>query len=275
MKRILILSCGICLVGWVASASAVTISGIANSTTITVPATINGGGSYETTISSRTSGVNHAVASFAETYSLSVGPYSFDYDLTWTGGGGNLHNFNGPTFSYGIDNSGGGDNNALDDGPNAESITYAVSNINQTGGPATTISFDGFTGLGVFFSAQVSDAGAITDGSSDIWSYDGALGTNPAANGDPAGTKVLGNSSDDSLYDWFGLKSYVHAQVDISATLPQTMVYEVRTPTDGSDNNRVRVNNVGVQFTVVPEPASGMLSLIALLAIGHNRRWLG
>lgn len=272
MNRSLTVLCTLGLSCWATSVPAVTISGIANSTTISLDASVNGGGSYETTISSRTTGVNHLVGTFTETYSLSSGPYTFDYDLTWTGGGGDLHNFGSPTYSYGIDNSGGSDNNALDDGPNAESITLTVSNINQTAGPAAPITFDGFTGLGIFFSTQVSDAGAITDSTSDIWSFDGALGTNPATNADPPGTKVLGNSSDDSAFSWFGLRQHAHAQVDVSGSLPQTMVYEVRTPTDGSDNNRVRVNNVGVQFTIVPEPSS--MSLVGLIfAVLANHRW--
>lgn len=253
------------------TASAATVNVIAGGITKTVPANINGGGSYETTINARTSGVNHLVGSFTETYSLTVSGATFDYDLTWTGGGGNLHNFNSPTFSYGIDNAGGSDNNALDDGPNAESISFTVSNINQTGGAPQIITFDGFTGLGVFFSTQVSDAGAITDGLSDLWSYDGALGTNPATNADPVGVKVLGSSSDDSLYSWIGFKAYAHAQVDISASLPQTMVYEVRQASNTSDTNRVRLNNVGVQFTVIPEPASAAL-LALCFVFGIRRR---
>lgn len=236
------------------------INTIANSTLIDLPE-VNDGGSYLTTITDRDSDPNtgnHLVPSFTRTYTITEGFVSFDYDLTLTGGNGNLHNFNGPTFSYGIDNSGGSDNNALDDaGPsNPESITFAVSNITQTAGPVVPITFDGFSALSVFFSAQVSDAGAITNGTSDIWSFDGNLGTNPV-DGDPntpSGTKVLGNSSDDSLFEWFGLRQHAHAQVDLSTILPSTMVYEVRSPTNTSDNNRVRLNAVGVQFTIDIDP---------------------
>ena len=252
------------------AASAATISTIAGG--ITRNPTANGGGSYDTTINSRTTGVDHLVASFTKTYNLTVGSVSFDYDLTWTGGGGNLHNFGSPTNSYGIDNGGGADNNALDDsGPNAESISFSVGNIQQTAGLPTAISFDGFTSLGVFFSTNVSDAGAITDGSSDIWTFDGALGVNPGSNGDPPGAKILGNSSDDNAFSWFGIRQHTHAQVDVSGTLPQTMVYEVRSPSNVSEPNRVRLNNIGVQFTVVPEPVSGVLLVLALLATSQTR----
>ena len=262
------------------TAAASTISVIAGG--ITRNPTQNGGaaGPYDTTINDRDGSGdaddNHNVPAFTRTFSLtSTEGVTFDYDLTFTAGGGILHNFNSPTNAYGVDNGGGDDNNALDEGPNPESITFSVDNIVQTGGLPATITFDGFTGVGIFFAQGDDDAGAITDGTQDLWSFAGMLGTNPAnANAaTPLGVKVLGNSTDDSLFEWYGARTHTHAQVILTDSLPQTMVYEVRaSPTDGQ--NRNRLNNVGVQFTVdvVPEPSALVLVAAAAAGLVTRRR---
>ena len=241
------------------TASATTISSIAGG--ISKNPTANGGGSYVTTINDRNgaAGTNHSVPSFTRTFSVNVGPWVVDYDLTFTGLGGDLHNFNGPTYSYG--NVGG--NGAIDQP--GEGVQFSVSNVAVASGPSPALaSFDGFTALGIFFAQSSDDAGAITDGTTDLWTYDGALGTSPGSNADPAGVKTPGQSSDDSIYDWFGIKAHTHAQVDLSGFLPQTLNYEFRTASvDGS--NRNRVNAVGVQFTVIPEPSAMALVLMGSL----------
>lgn len=138
-------------------------------------------------------------------------------------------------------NTGGG-NGAVDfdnSGSNGgETLSFAVSNVTQIGGPiADDVAFDGFTSLALYFSNNPGDAGAVTDGSSDIWKFNGPLGT-------------AGNSSDDSLYTFAATNTA--STVDVSGVTPSSVAYESR---QGSgDDNRIRVDDVTGQFTITLPP---------------------
>jgi hypothetical protein len=218
----------------------------------------NGGGSYNTTWNERNN--SHQVQQIVETFHWVDGPVEFDYQLIvnyeTTDTTAQIVSFGSPSWSKGInsDNS----NGAIDGGTNYnETLIFTVTNIsNIVNADPGDITFDGFTGLGLFFSDSDDDGGALMSISggvtNDLWSYAGALGEQPVDTIVPAGSKITGNSTDDTIYTWFGYKSLTHAQVDLSATLPQVMAYQSR---EGATNglNRVRINNVGVQFTVAVE----------------------
>jgi|GEM_PF-7095778 len=263
---------GALAIGAAAPLPAATINQIANAQTNTT--TNNGGGSFTTTWLDRDN--SHQVQQIVETFSWVDGSVSFDYELlvdyTIASGdaNGQIVSFTGPTWSKGVQSDGG--NGALDDGAGiGESLTFTIGSIsNVVGAGPGDISFDGFTSLGIFFADGVSDAGAITNGLTDIWSYDGPLGGQPATIGDPAGAKITGSSTDDGAYSWFGHSANTHAQVNFDPT--STLSYEVRSPSDTSDVNRVRLNNVGLQFTVVPEPSVALLGGLGLLGLHRRRR---
>ena len=128
---------------------------------------------------------------------------TFTADLTATANSDNAGATNlqvtstGGTGAAGVGGTSTGGGNGAIDFDNAgsqggESLGFTVSNIQQTGGPAISgLAFDGFSEITLYFSDNPGDAGAVTDGTSDIWTFSGPLGT-------------AGNSSDDNLYAFCG-----------------------------------------------------------------------
>ncbi|MEN1680244.1 MAG: hypothetical protein AAGJ46_11685 [Planctomycetota bacterium] len=196
----------------------------------------------------------------------------FDVSMTIspTGGTGNLRT-NGGTSDreFGVE----GGNAAIEPG---EAITAAppVITITDFAGndPADVdVSFDGYTEVILYFVGNGGDAARLTDGSTELWSFEGTL--DPAENG---GSPV---TSDDSLFT-FGVAGQHgspggNALIDLSGFLPQTLVLEglahSNPPNTGTndDLSRLRVDDFRAQFTVtvIPEPAAGVLVGLALSAM--------
>lgn len=157
-----------------------------------------------------------------------------------------------------------------------------VSNLNGFAAGNADVSFDGFTDVILYFVGNVGDAGAITDGSSDLFTWEGTLDATENG-GDP-------NSSNDSLIEnptigqnTGGSLNGSNARIDLSATLPTMLVVEFRThsnpPSTGTndDRNRWRVDDFGVQFTVttIPEPSGSVLIgvMLAMLSLVGSLRY--
>ena len=187
-------------------------------------------------------------AEYVKTFTFTDGIATFTADVRIAAGGGDGTLTAASSGHMGVTGSNGTISQA------GEKHTFTVENIVETTDTGATIDFDGFTTIALYFTSEDSDAGALTDNSSDIWSFDGKLG-------DIGGAKASGNTTDDNAYTWTGTSGNVHADVDVSGSLPETLVAEWRTNTT-SGNNRWRTNSVGGQFTVNRPAVADTLTIL-------------
>ncbi len=189
----------------------------------------------------------------------------FEAVITITAAGGDLKT-NGGTSDREWGVTGG--NNAIDTA--GESITATLTSITITNdngfGGAANVTFDGFTDILLYFVGNDGDAGKVTDGTSALFQWEGTLDPGGADFGDTvisvgSGLQTYGESGESAV-------SVNNARIDVSGTLPSTLVAEFVAHSGGgatapADPNRWRIDDLGVQFTVTPEPAS-----LALLGLG-------
>ena len=174
------------------------------------------------------SGGADGAASYDKVFSIGNAATGVFFDITLTvvpgGGDGMLEAAN--SGHLGVV---GESNNALSFVSAAETLTFSISNITQTSGPDATIEFDGFTEIAPLFSADNSDAGEIVDVVSEavLFAFD---------NGD--GTVEISESTNDNPFI-----------VDLAGSFPEQLMARTTMPTTGGDN-RWRVNNLGVQFSI-------------------------
>lgn len=105
---------------------------------------------------------------------------TFDVELLLTAGGGFLEAANSGHMGIATTVGEGGATRAIDRA--GESITYSINSITQTGGPSTTINFNGFTSINIRFAEGPADAGRITDGSSTLFAFDNSDGVAEVTN---------------------------------------------------------------------------------------------
>ena len=210
------------------------------------------GTTYDAADGSGNTGPADDQTSYTKTFSFSDGAtgVSFDVDLLLTPTGGFIDSANFGHMGVETTTDESGASRALDQA--GESLAYTVSSITQTGGPGgATITFDGFTSVNLRFAEGPGDSGRITDGSGSLFDFDNSDGTAEVTNA--AGTPFTVNV----------------------AGLPNTVVAEWVAPSNSAAGSSVwRVNTVGGQFTVIPEPATFVLTGLALCATGlvRNRR---
>ncbi len=211
--------------------------------------------------------------------------FDFSIRLTATDMGGNVANLrtNGGTTNreFGVRALDNMDNSAAETG---ESITAAlqavtITNFNGIDPSDVSVNFDGFSDVILYFVGNGSDAVNVTDGSNNsLFSFEGSLdpmenGGMPTAMGAPFTFGVAGESA----------TAGSNALVDFSSgALPTTLIFNgvqhsnppPPTGSAGEDNNRFRVDDFGVQFTVtvVPEPASAMLMIATGCIFSLKRR---
>lgn len=186
---------------------------------------------------------------YDKTFSFADGGVTFDVVLNIASdgpAGSNLHVANSGHMGVKQAETSGG-SRGLDKAD--EDLTYTISSITQTGGPLSTIVFDGFTSINLRFAEGPFDAGRITDGTNSLFDFDNSDGTAEVTNatGTPFTVNVAG--------------------------LPSTLVAEWVAASPGGGSNIWRTNTVGGQFTVtvIPEPASLVFAGCALCAVAIMR----
>ncbi len=213
---------------------------------------------------------NKTAATHDYTASLTDVATGIDFDVVVTiaaQAGGDLRT-NGGTSDREFGVRTAGDNAAISSA--GESVTATLTSINITNdgghGAAASVVFDGFTDVILFFVGNDGDAGKVTDGTSTLFQWEGTL--DPL--GADAADTVISVGSGLQTYGVVGESSVNtnNAQIDVSGTLPTTLVTEFVAHSGGgttapADPNRWRIDDFGVQFTVTPEPAS-----LALLGMG-------
>ncbi len=204
----------------------------------------------------------------------------FDIEVLLTPSAGGTLRTNGGTTDREFGVRTAGNNPAIEPGESVTATLETVTLTNANGlNPADIdIAFDGFTDVIIYFSGNLGDAGKVTDGTTDLWSFEGSL--DPAVNG---GSPV---TSDDSLFT-FGVSgqsasSTGNARIDVSSFLPTTLVVEgvAHSNPPTGENNRLRVDDFGVQFTVtvtssIPEPSTFVLmalGMVSMSAVALRRR---
>ncbi|MEN1680243.1 MAG: autotransporter-associated beta strand repeat-containing protein [Planctomycetota bacterium] len=195
---------------------------------------------------------------------------SFDVVVTITPSAGGELRTNGGTGDreWGVRTA--GDNAAIS--TTGESITASLTSLTVTdfGGFAeedVQVNFDGFTDAVLYFVGNGSDAGKLTDGVTDLWAFQGTL--DPTENG---GTPdiTLGDLPLEFGVAGEGAGPGGNARIDLSSLLPTTLVAEAVDHTNppppvgsaGEDNNRFRIDDYGVQFTIdVTSPSAETLTV--------------
>ena len=215
---------------------------------------------------------NKTAATHDYTASLTDAATGIQFDVVVTiaaQAGGDLRT-NGGTSDREFGVRTAGDNAAISSA--GESITATLTSINITNdgghGAAASVVFDGFTDVILFFVGNDGDAGKVTDGTSTLFQWEGTL--DPTTDPTEFADTVISVGSGLQTYGVVGESSVNsnNAQIDVSGTLPTTLVTEFVTHSGGGVTaptapNRWRIDDFGVQFTVTPEPAS-----LALLGMG-------
>ena len=155
---------------------------------------------------------------------------------------------------FGVRNVEGGDNSAIEPGEaiTATLMDVTVTDLNGNDANDVSVTFDGFNNVILYFVANDGDSGEVADGDGNlIFEFNGSL--------DPLENGGMPDVNDPTLFE-FGVAGEAsagtainNARVDVSAVMPSILVVagtEYSGAGAPTEPNRIRIDDLGVQFTV-------------------------